>query len=142
MTENQIAKIIVDVAYNIHVKLGPGLLESTYETLMCYEFGKRGLRYTQQQVLPLIYEGVIIEEALRTDIIVENKVIIEIKSVEQLAKVHYKQLLTYLRVADKKLGLLINFGDKLIKDGIKRIANGLEDENDEVLADTTSRLKS
>lgn len=142
MTENQIAKIIVDVAYNIHVKLGPGLLESTYETLMCYEFGKRGLRYTQQQVLPLIYEGVIIEEALRTDIIVENKVIIEIKSVEQLAKVHYKQLLTYLRVADKKLGLLVNFGDKLIKDGIKRIANGLEDENDEVLADTTSRLKS
>ena len=142
MTENQIAKIIVDVAYNIHVKLGPGLLESTYETLMCYELGKRGLRYTQQQVLPLIYEGVIIEEALRTDIIVENKVIIEIKSVEQLAKVHYKQLLTYLRVADKKLGLLINFGDKLIKDGIKRIANGLEDENDEVLADTTSRLKS
>lgn len=142
MTENQIAKIIVDVAYNIHVKLGPGLLESTYETLMCYEFGKRGLRYTQQQVLPLIYEGVIIEEALRTDIIVEDKVIIEIKSVEQLAKVHYKQLLTYLRVADKKLGLLINFGDKLIKDGIKRIANGLEDENDEVLADTTSRLKS
>ena len=134
MTENQIAKIIVDVAYNIHVKLGPGLLESTYETLMCYEFGKRGLRYTQQQVLPLIYEGVIIEEALRTDIIVEDKVIIEIKSVEQLAKVHYKQLLTYLRVADKKLGLL--------KDGIKRIANGLEDENDEVLADTTSRLKS
>lgn len=142
MTENQIAKIIVDVAYNIHVKLGPGLLESTYETLMCYEFGKRGLRYTQQQVLPLIYEGVIIEEALRTDIIVEDKVIIEIKSVEQLAKVHYKQLLTYLRVADKKLGLLVNFGDKLIKDGIKRIANGLEDENDEVLADTTSRLKS
>ena len=142
MTENQIAKIIVDVAYNIHVKLGPGLLESTYETLMCYEFGKRGLRYTQQQVLPLIYEGVIIEEALRTDIIVEDKVIIEIKSVEQLAKVHYRQLLTYLRVADKKLGLLVNFGDKLIKDGIKRIANGLEDENDEVLADTTSRLKS
>lgn len=142
MTENQIAKIIVDVAYNIHVKLGPGLLESTYETLMCYEFGKRGLRYTQQQVLPLIYEGVVIEEALRTDIIVEDKVIIEIKSVEQLAKVHYKQLLTYLRVADKKLGLLVNFGDKLIKDGIKRIANGLEDENDEVLADTTSRLKS
>ena len=142
MTENQIAKIIVDVAYNIHVKLGPGLLESTYETLMCYELGKRGLRYTQQQVLPLIYEGVIIEEALRTDIIVEDKVIIEIKSVEQLAKVHYKQLLTYLRVADKKLGLLVNFGDKLIKDGIKRIANGLEDENDEVLADTTSRLKS
>ena len=142
MTENQIAKIIVDVAYNIHVKLGPGLLESTYETLMCYEFGKRGLRYTQQQVLPLIYEGVVIEEALRTDIIVEDKVIIEIKSVEQLAKVHYRQLLTYLRVADKKLGLLVNFGDKLIKDGIKRIANGLEDENDEVLADTTSRLKS
>ncbi|MEK7834211.1 MAG: GxxExxY protein [Acidobacteriota bacterium] len=141
MTENQIAKIIVDVAYKIHVKLGPGLLESTYEVLMCYEFGKRGLRYTQQQVLPLIYDGVVIEEALRTDIIVEDKVIIEIKSVEQLAKVHYKQLLTYLRVADKKLGLLINFGDKLIKDGIKRIANGLEDEDVEVHTNMASLLK-
>ncbi len=142
MTENQLAKIIVDAAYKIHVKLGPGLLESAYETLICYELETRGLRFSRQQVLPLIYVGVVIEEALRADVIVEDKVIIEIKSVEQLAKVHYKQLLTYLRIADKKLGLLINFGDKLIKDGIKRIANGLEDKDDQVQAGTTSRLKS
>lgn len=139
MTENQIAKIVVDVAYKLHVALGPGLLESVYETLMCHEFNKRGLRFTRQQLLPLIYDGIVIEEAFRADLIVEDKVIIEIKSVEQLAKVHYKQLLTYLRVADKKLGLLINFGDRLIKDGIKRIANGLED--DETHMEPASQLR-
>lgn len=132
MTENQIAKIVVDVAYHLHVTFGPGLLESVYETLMCYEFEKKGIRFSRQQMLPLIYNGIVIEEAFRADIIVEDKVIIEIKSVEQLGKVHYKQLLTYLGVADKKLGLLINFGDKLIKEGIKRIANGLEDEDSKI----------
>ena len=142
MTENQIAKIVVDVAYKLHVKFGPGLLESVYEVLMCYEFEKRGLRFSRQQMLPLVYDGVLIEEAFRADVIVEDKVIIEIKSVEQLAKVHYKQLLTYLRVADKKLGLLINFGDRLIKDGIKRIANGLEDENDTAQVEPASLLRS
>jgi GxxExxY protein len=128
LTENQIAKVVVDVAYRIHVALEPGLLESVYEALMCHELNKRELRVTRQQMLPLIYDGVIIEEAFRADLIVEDKVIIEIKSVEQLAKVHYKQVLTYLKIADKKLGLLINFGEKLIKEGIKRVANGLEDD--------------
>ncbi|HMV47201.1 MAG TPA: GxxExxY protein [Blastocatellia bacterium] len=142
MTENQIAKIVVDVAYNLHVTFGPGLLESVYETLMCYELERRGLRVSRQQILPLIYNEIVIEEAFRADIIVEDKVIIEIKSVEQLAKVHYKQVLTYLKVADKKLGLLINFGDRLIKDGIKRIANGLEDEDCKVPMDLPSLLKS
>lgn len=139
MTENQVAKIVVDVAYHIHVALGPGLLESVYETLMYYELNKRGLWVVRQQMLPLIYDGVIIEEAFRADLIVEDKVIIEIKSVEQLAKVHYKQVLTYLKVTDKKLGLLINFGEKLIKEGIKRVANGLEDDEN-TQTDPTPRI--
>jgi GxxExxY protein len=125
MTENEIAKQIVDAAYKIHVKFGPGLLESAYEALLAYELGKRGLRVVCQQPIPLIYEDVHLEVGYRADMIVEDKVIVEIKSVEKTAPVHYKQLLTYLRVADKRLGLLINFGMPRIKDGIKRVVNNL-----------------
>ena len=125
MTENEIAAIIVDVAYRIHKQLGPGLLESVYEAIMAYELRKRGLRVLQQQALPVIHEEVRMDVGFRADLIVEGKVIVEIKSLEVLAPVHKKQLLTYLRVADKRLGLLINFGAALIKDGITRIVNRL-----------------
>ena len=125
MTENETAAIIVDVAYRIHKQLGPGLLESVYEAIMAYEIRKRGLHVSQQQALPVIHEEVRMDVGFRADLIVEGKVIVEIKSLEVVAPVHKKQLLTYLRVADKRLGLLINFGEALIKDGITRIVNRL-----------------
>ncbi len=125
MTENEIAKIIVDKAYKIHVKLGPGLLESVYETILVYELQNAGLKAQRQQPISFEYEGIEFWEGLRADVLLEDKVIVELKSVEQLAKVHFKQLLTYLRLADKKLGLLINFGAALIKDGIFRVVNRL-----------------
>jgi len=129
MTENAIAKEIVDVAFRIHTTLGPGLLESVYDTVLAYDLGRRGLRTVRQQPIPVVYEQVRIETGFRADLIVEDKVIVEIKSVESLLPVHKKQLLTYLRLADKRLGLLINFHVPLIKDGITRIVNGLEDDD-------------
>lgn len=127
MTENAIAKEIVDAAYKIHTTLGPGLLESVYETILAYELGRRGLRTVRQQLIPVAYDGIQIDTGFRADLVVEDKVIVEIKSVETLLPVHRKQLLTYIRLADKRLGLLINFHVALIKDGITRIVNGLED---------------
>ena len=129
MTENAIAQQIVDAAFRIHSTLGPGLLESVYDAVLTYELGRRGLHTTRQQPIPVVYEGVRIDAGFRADLIVEDKVIVEIKSVEVLAPVHRKQLLTYLRLADKRLGLLINFHVALIKDGITRIVNGLEDDD-------------
>jgi GxxExxY protein len=126
MSENEIAKEIVDAAYRIHVSLGPGLFESAYETVLKYELEKRGLKVVRQVGLPVVYESIKLEEGYRADLIVEDKVIVELKSVEVLAPVHKKQLLTYLRLADKRLGLLINFGEALIKDGIVRVVNRLE----------------
>ncbi len=127
MTENEIAKIVVDVAFKIHTQYGPGLLESAYQALMVYELRKRGLRVEAEKPITLNHDGVSIDVAYRADLIVEDKVIVELKSVEELAKVHKKQLKTYLRIADKRLGLLINFGAELIKDGISRVANGMPD---------------
>src|SRR5258708_2515785 len=125
MTENEIAKEVVDAAYHIHTTLGPGLIESVYESVLSHQLKNRGMSVTRQQGIPLVYEGLEFEEGFRADIIVENKVILELKSVEMIAPVHKKQLLTYLRLADKRLGLLINFGEALIKDGITRIVNQL-----------------
>ncbi len=125
VTENEIAKQIVDAAYKIHTTLGPGLFESVYETVMVQELTNRGLQVARQQAIPVVWENVHLEAGFRADLIVENKVIVEIKSVESLAPVHKKQLLTYLRLADKRLGLLINFDTELIRDGIARIVNGL-----------------
>ncbi len=125
MTENEIAKQIVDAAYKVHTNFGPGLLESAYEAILAYELRKRGLRVTLQQAIPIIYEDVTLEVGYRADLVVEDKVIVELKSVEKVAPVHYKQLLTYLKLADKRLGLLINFGEALIKNGIRRVANQL-----------------
>jgi GxxExxY protein len=122
-----IAKEIVNAAYQIHRKLGPGLLESVYESVLAFDLEKRGLNVQRQVPVPIIYEGISFNEGYRADLIVENKVIVELKSVETVAPVHKKQLLTYLRLADKRLGLLINFGSALIRDGITRIANGLQD---------------
>ena len=107
--------------------LGPGLLESVYETVLSYELTRRGLQVARQQAIPVVYENVRMDEGFRADLIVEDKVIVEIKSVEALGHVHRKHLLTYLRLADKRLGLLINFNTALIKDGITRIVNGLEE---------------
>jgi len=125
MAENEIAAQIVDAAYKIHIKLGPGLLESVYLAVLAYELRKRGLVVDTERELPVLYEEVRIEIGFRIDMIVEEKVIVELKSVEKLAPVHGKQLLTYLRLADKRLGLLINFGEARIKDGIQRIVDQL-----------------
>jgi len=127
MTENEIAHQIVDAAYRIHTRLGPGLLESAYEAVLAYELQRRSLRVTRQQDVPLIYEDTRIEVGYRADLMVEELVLVEIKSIEAVAPVHRKQLLTYLRLAGKRLGLLINFNVVLIKDGITRIANQLPD---------------
>ena len=125
MTENEVAKIIVDCAYKVHTTLGPGLLESVYEAALAYELGKRGLNVERQKPLPVVYENVRLEEGFRADLVVSDLVIVELKSVEEIAPVHKKQLLTYLRLNDKHLGLLINFGAAKIKNGISRIVNGL-----------------
>ena len=127
MNENEIAKLVVDAAVKVHSKLGPGLLESVYETVLAKELGRRGLTVMRQVPVPIQYEDLNFDEGFRADIIVEGKVILELKSVEQLAKVHHKQLFTYLKLADKRLGLLLNFGAELMKEGIKRIANGMQD---------------
>ena len=129
MTENAIATEIVDAAFRIHTTLGPGLLETVYDTVLAYELNCRDLRTVRQQPIPVVYENVRIDMGFRADLVVEDKVIVEIKSVELLAPVHKKQLLTYLRLADKRLGLLINFNVALIKDGITRIVNRLEDDS-------------
>ena len=125
MTENEIAKIIVNRSYNIHIKLGPGLLESVYEEILYYELVKQGLKVKRQKAIPVFWDDLKMELGFRADLIVENKVIIELKSVETIAPVHPKQLLTYLRITGLKLGLLINFNEKLIKNGITRIVNNL-----------------
>jgi GxxExxY protein len=124
MTENEIATIIVDASFKVHTTLGPGLLESVYESVLFYELEKRGLSVSKQQVIPISYDGKQFEEGFRADLIVEDKIIVELKSVEKVMPVHKKQLLTYLRLSDRKLGLLVNFGDNLIKNGISRVING------------------
>jgi GxxExxY protein len=128
LKENEIAKQVVDAAFKIHTTLGPGLLESVYEEVLTFELRERGFRFKRQALLPVVYCGIQIHEGFRADLIVEGKVILELKSVEIIKPVHKKQLLTYLRLADLRLGLLINFGTALIRDGITRIVNGLEDE--------------
>lgn len=125
MTENEISRIIVDVAYKIHIKLGPGLLESVYEAIMCHELIKRGLKVERQKPIPVIWDEIYLDIGFRSDLVVEDKVIVELKSVETLSKVHSKQILTYLKITNTKLGLLINFNEALIRDGIYRIVNGL-----------------
>ena len=125
MAENEIATTVVDAAYTIHTRLGPGLLESVYETTLAYELTKRGLTVRRQQAMPVVYESVRMDIGVRADLIVADKVIVEIKSIEAVSPVHRKQLLTYLRLTDKRLGLLINFNVELIKGGLTRVVNNL-----------------
>lgn len=125
MTENEISAIVVDLCYKIHVKLGPGLLESVYEAILYYELTQRGLNVERQKPLPVVWREVKLDIGFRADLIVENKVVLEIKSVEQLKEVHGKQVLTYLKITKMKLGLLINFNVPIIKLGIKRVVSNL-----------------
>jgi GxxExxY protein len=125
LTENEVARQIVDAAFAIHSSLGPGLLESVYEAVLAYELERRGLQAIRQQAIPVVWQGTRIEVGFRADLVIEDLVIVEVKALEAIAPVHRKQLLTYLRLAGKRLGLLINFNVALIKDGITRIANGM-----------------
>ena len=125
MTENEIAKVIVDAAFHVHKELGPGLLESVYEVVLAHALKRRGLKVERQVPVAIVFDGIKFDEGFRADLILEDKVIVELKSVEKVMPVHKKQLLTYLRLADKKLGLLINFGSELMRDGISRVVNGL-----------------
>ena len=127
MGENAVAQQFVDAAFRVHTTLGPGLLESVYEAALAYELEKRGLSIARQQGIPVVYESVRIHAGFYADLVVEDLVIVEIKAVETVAPVHKKQLLTYLKLADKRLGLLINFNVVLIKHGITRIVNGLKE---------------
>ncbi len=125
MTENEIAKIVVDLCVKIHKTLGPGLLESVYEAALVYELKKLGIPVEQQIDIPVEYDHLYLDIGFRADLIIDNKVIVELKSVETLLAVHKKQLLTYLKLSKYKLGLLANFNVDLMKDGITRFANGL-----------------
>lgn len=127
MTENELSREIVDASFKLHSELGPGLLESVYEALLARALERRGLNVVRQKGIPIEYDGQRFEEGFRADLIVNNLVIVEIKSVESLHPVHKKQLKTYLKLAGKRLGLLINFGAPLIKDGIHRVVLGLPD---------------
>jgi GxxExxY protein len=124
---NSISGKIVDAAFHIHKALGPGLLESVYEVVLAHELQRRGLCVERQHPVPIEYDDIRLQMGFRADLLVEDKVIVEIKSVETIAPVHKMQVLTYLRLADKRLGLLINFNVALIKDGIYRIVNGLDE---------------
>ena len=125
MRENELSGIVISVAYKIHSNLGPGLFESVYETIMEHELkSKYNLNVTRQYPIPVIWDGTKMELGFRADLLIENKLIVELKSIESLAPVHYKQMLTYLKLSGIKLGLLINFNEELLKTGIKRIING------------------
>ena len=128
MTENELSRVIVDSAFKIHTTLGPGLLESVYEAVLAQELRMRGLNVEIQQAIPVVYEGVQLEIGFRADLVVNGKVVIEVKSVEAVTPVFAKQLRTYLRLMDKRLGLLINFNVNLIKEGITRVVNNLSEE--------------
>jgi len=127
MTENEIGTIVIEEAIKIHRELGPGLLESVYETVLAYELNSRDMQAEKQVQISITYRGIEFKDAFKADIIIQNKVILEIKSVEKLLDVHKKQLLTYLKLTRIKLGYILNFGECLMKDGIVRIVNCLEE---------------
>jgi GxxExxY protein len=124
MTENEIAKQVLDAAFAVHTKLGPGLFETVYEVVLAYELRKKKLEVERQRPVPIVYDGIRFDEAFRLDLLVGSKSIVEAKSVECLNRLHAKQVLTQLRLANLKLGLLSNFGEAHLKNGIKRIING------------------
>ena len=126
VSENELSQIIINSAFRIHSLLGPGLLESVYESIMEHELiSEQGLVVRRQVPIPVIWKNVKLEVGFRSDLIVEQKVIVEIKAIDKLAPVHFKQLLTYLKLTNLKLGLLVNFDEEIIKNGMKRVVNGL-----------------
>jgi GxxExxY protein len=127
LPENQITGVIVDVALDIHRRLGPGLLESVYAAILAHELRKRGFHVETEYPIPVEWDTIRLDVGFRADLIVEHSVVVELKSIETIAPVHKKILLTYLRLADKRVGLLINFGAELLKDGIHRVVNNLPD---------------
>jgi len=127
LSENEISKIVVDSALKVHKQLGPGLLESVYQKILKMELEKRGLKVESEVPLPVEYDGELVDSGYRADLFVEKKVIIELKATQKPNIVHKQQLLSYLKLSNIKLGLLINFGLPLLKDGINRVVNGLED---------------
>ena len=124
MNENELSEKIIGLAIKVHSVLGPGLLESAYEKALVFELSRNGYNAETQKSISINYEGMIIDEGYRADIVVNDIVLIELKSVKQIEDIHLKQLLTYLRLSGKKLGLLINFNETLLKNGIKRVING------------------
>ncbi|MEX0812115.1 MAG: GxxExxY protein [Chitinophagales bacterium] len=124
MNENEIAKFVVNAAYQVHKELGPGLLESVYENCLLYELQEIGLEVKQQHILPVIYKDVKMEMGFRLDLLVEDKLVVEVKAVKELEDIHMAQIISYLKLSNNKLGLLINFHVPLIKNGIKRVING------------------
>ncbi len=128
MTENQLSNILIGLFIKIHSELGPGLLESIYEKALCYELEKNNLKFIAQKGIPVYYDGVKLDIGFRADVIVEEKVLIELKSVEYILPVHKKITLTYLKLTTIKLALLVNFNENLVKDGIYRIVNNLEED--------------
>lgn len=129
LSENEIARIAVDAMVLVHRELGPGLLESSYQRCLAFELDERGLAVETEVVLPLTFKGVKLDAGYRIDLWIERKVILEVKSVEALHSIHTAQLLTYLKLTDNRLGLLVNFNEKLVRDGIKRVVNGLPDKH-------------
>jgi GxxExxY protein len=127
-TENQLSKIILDAAFKVHTKSGPGMLETFYEVVLAHELRKLGLQVERQVPIRIYYDELVFDEGFRADLLVDGKVIVELKSVEELARVHSKQVLTQLRLSQRRLGLLINFGEEHLKNGIERIVNGLPEE--------------
>jgi GxxExxY protein len=125
MKENELAQIVVDLCIKIHKALGPGLLESVYEKVLCYELRKAGLNFDRQKMVGVVYDDLVLDFGFRADVIVEGKLLLELKSTQAVIPVHQKILLTYLRMTKIKLGLLINFQEELLKNGIKRVVNNL-----------------
>ncbi|HLE55574.1 MAG TPA: GxxExxY protein [Rhodothermia bacterium] len=127
MSENEIGTIVVDCAVRLHKELGPGLLETVYEVLLAHRLRERGLTVERQASVPIQHDGIRLDAGFKADLIIEQKVIVELKSVESLNRAHQKQVLTYLKLADKRLGFLLNFGRPVMKTGIRRIVNGLKE---------------
>jgi GxxExxY protein len=140
MTENEISKVIVDSALTVHRELGPGLLESVYEVALAHELKQRGLDVQRQIPVTIKYRGIVFDEAFRADIVVDKRVIVELKSVEQINEAHKKQVQTYLRLTGCKLGFLLNFGEALMKRGVTGVVNWLKDESGVILRHSISSI--
>jgi len=142
LSENELSKMVLDAAFKVHSKTGPGLLETVYEIALAHELRKIGLRVERQVPIPIRYDELIFDEGFRADLLVEDKVVVELKSVEKLSKVNKKQVLTQLRLSNRRLGLLINFGESHLKEGIERIVNGLSEEGRDFIARISGMLAS